>query len=267
MRSDSTLLDFSNKIFKQFLKIYPLQHHDRFNEEMAQDFRDLCEEVLRKQGLRGFLNLWIGVGLDLIKTAFEEQFKVRTNLTLEKLVRVGAVSAILSGVVSILLAFTHASPNWIQWTFRLKWIWLLLGGLNLLALLGYAAQNVIHEKNIGIGYWVSLLGATFITITGIFMPSDFQIWRLYSYGIDILALGFLVQSISGFLNKSSLGWNVICVALGIFMLTFNQLTPPRHIGFLFTWDATLFAILMGMAWIIFGLILLREYGQGKQVYQ
>jgi len=267
MKSDSTLLEFSNKLFKQFLKIYPPQHHDRFNEEMAQDFRDLCEEVLRKQGLWGFINLWISVGFDLIKTAFEEQFKVRTNPTLEKLVNAGAVSAILSGIVLILLGFTHASPNWIHWAFRLKWIWFVLGGLDLVALLGYAAHEIINEVAINVGFWVSLLGATFMTITGFFMPFDMQIWKLFAYGIDILALGFLIQSFIHLLAKSSFRWIVIHVLMGAILFTFNQLTPARHMGWLFELDATLFASLAGVTWMIFGLALLHGREQRKVFYK
>ena len=266
MRSDSVLLEFSNKLFRQFLKVYPKQHHNRFNEEMAQDFRDLCEEVLRERGLWGFVNLWISVGLDLIKTAFEEQFKIRTNPTLEKLVSAGSISAILSGAALILLAFTHASPNWVQWAFRIKWIWFLLGCLNLLALLGYATYQVICDKNIKLGYWVSLLGATFMTITGIFMPTDFQIWHLFTYGVDILGAGFLIQSITGLVAKSQVRWTVIHASLGAFLLTFNQLTPSRHMGWLFDWDATFFASLAGITWMIFGLTLLHGREQIKVSY-
>lgn len=266
MKSDSTLLEFSNKLFKQFLKIYPPQHHDRFNEEMAQDFRDLCEEVLRKQGIWGFINLWISVGFDLIKTAFEEQFKVRTNPTLEKLVSIGAVSAILSGIVMILLGFTHGSSNWINWAFRLKWIWILLGGLNLVALLGYAAHNVMNGIAINVGFWVSLLGATFMTITGFFMPVDMRIWKLFTYGMDILALGFFIQSFIRLPAKSSFRWIVIHVLLSVFLFIFNQLTPARHMGLLFKWDATLFASLAGVTWMIFGLALLHGREQIKDSY-
>jgi len=266
MRSDSTLLEFSNRLFRQFLKIYPPQHHDRFNEEMAEDFRDLCEEVLRKQGIWGFLNLWLRVGLDLIKTAFEEQFKVRTNPTLEKMVTMGVLSALLSGVTWILLAFTHASPNWIRWAFHIKWIWFLLGSSNLLALLGYAAHQFIRNQAIKLGYWVSLLGVTFMTLTGILIPVDVKIWRLFAYGVDILGAGLLIQSINSLPSRSSKRWTAIQFTLGTFLLTCNQLIPARHMGLLFDWDATLFASLAGITWMIFGLALLHGREQNKDSY-
>lgn len=266
MRSDSTLLDFSNKLFRQFLKVYPRHHQDRFNEEMAQDFRDMCQEVLRERGLRGFLSLWVSVGLDLMKTAFEEQFKIRTHATLEKMVRLGALSAFLAGVTSILLAFTHASPNWLDWVFRIKWIWFFLGCFNLLALLGLAVHWMLSEKTVGLALWLSLLGATFMTITGLFMPINIQIWRLYNYGLDTLAVGLLVQAFADLLARSSLRWIAIHFALGAFMITFNQLSPPRHLGLLFEWDAAFFASLMGVSWTGFGLALLNQQGQNKPLF-
>lgn len=258
MRSHSTLVNFSNKLFRHFLKAYPRNHRDRFHEEMAQDFRDLCQEVLRERGLSGFLRLWVSVGLDLVKTAFEEQFKVRTNPTMEKMVRLGAYSAFLAGATSILLAFTHASPNWLDWVFRLKWIWFFLGSLDFFALLGLTAYWSLHGKVTGAGIWLSLLGATFMTITGIFMPINIQIWRLYSYGIDILAVGLFVQILSGLVARSPWRWIAVYLSLGAFILIFNQFTPSRHLGLLFEWDGTLFASLMGIAWIVFGLLLLQN---------
>lgn len=227
----------------------------------------MCQEVLRQRGLRGFLALWISVGLDLMKTAFEEQFKIRTNATLEKMVRLGAFSAFLAGATSILLAFTHASPNWLYWAFRIKWIWFFLGSLALFALLGLVFDWILKAEPIGTGLWLSLLGATFMTITGLFMPRNIQIWRLFSYGIDILAAGLLVQGISGLFAKSSPRWIAVYFALGTVTLIFGQLIPPRHMGILFEWDGTVFAILMGMAWIVFGWVLLRNQEQSKVLYQ
>jgi len=255
MRSHSTLLSFSNKLFRKFLKAYPRQHQDRFNEEMAQDFRDMCQEVLRERGLLGFFGLWMSVGLDLIKTVFEEHLKVRSFPLLVKMVRVGAFSAVLAGATSILLAFTHASPNWLNWVFRINWIWFFFGSLNLLALSGLVAQWILQENKIGFGFWLSFLGAIFMTVVGLLMPTNIRVWRLYGNGIDILAVGLIIQTVFGLLAKSPLRWNVIRFALGFFMLTFNQLTPARNMGLLFAWDGALFASLMGISWIAFGLAL------------
>jgi len=258
MRSHSTLLDLSNKLFMICLNAYPRRHQDRFNQEMAQDFRDMCQEVFRTRGLIGFLGLWLSVGLDLIKTAFEEHFKIRSIPLLAKMVRVGAFSAVLAGATSILLAFTHASPNWLNWVFRIKWIWFFLGSFNLLAVAGLTALWSMQEEKIDFGFWLSFLGVIFMTVIGLLMPNHFRVWRLYGNGIDILAAGLILQTIFGLLNKSPLRWNVIRFALGCFMLIFNQLTPPRHMGFLFSWDGAVFAVLMGISWIAFGLALFNQ---------
>lgn len=258
MRSHSTLLNFSNKLFRKFLKAYPRRHQDRFNEEMAQDFRDMCQEVLYERGLLGFFRLWMSVGLDLIKTAFEEHLKIRSFSLLVKMVRLGSFSAFLAGATSILLAFTQASPNWIYWVFRIKWIWFFFGSLNLLAIVGLIALWSLQEEKIRFGFWLSSLGAIFMTVVGLLMPNNFRVWRLYGNGIDILAAGLLIQTISGLLAKSPLRWNVIRFVLGAFMVAFNQLSPPRNMGLLFEWDGTLFAGLMGIAWIAFGLALVDQ---------
>jgi len=258
MRAHSTLLDLSNKLFRKCLKAYPRRYQDRFNQEMAQDFRDMCQEVLQTRGTLGFLSLWMSVGLDLIKTAFEEHLKIRSFPLLEKVVRVGAFSAFLASGTSILLAFTQASPNWLNWVFRIKWIWFVFGGLNLLALFGSIAHHLLSQRKIGFGFWLSGLGATFMTVIGLLMPTNIRVWRLYNNGIDLLAIGLIVQSISGLLERSSLSWTLVRFTLGAFMITFNQLSPPRNLGAFFEWDCTLFASLMGITWIAFGVTLLRR---------
>jgi len=215
----------------------------------------MCQEVLRERGLLGFIELWMSVGLDLVKTAFEEHLKIRSYPILVKLVRVGAASAFLAGAASFLLAFTHASPNWVYWVFRIKWIWFFYGSLTLFAIVGLIALWSLQEEKIGFGFWLSSLGAIFMAVVGLLMPNNIRVWRLYGNGIDILAAGLIFQTISGLLAKSSIRWIVIRFALGGCMLIFNQLTPSRHMGLLFTWDGAFFSSLMGLAWIAFGLSL------------
>jgi len=99
------------------------------------------------------------------------------------------------------------------------------------------------------------------------MAGDMRIWKLFAYGIDILALGFLIQSFIRLPAQSSYRWIVIHVLLGAFLFTFNQLTPARHMGWLFEWDATLFASLAGVTWMIFGLALLHGREQRKVFYK
>ena len=57
-------LEFSNRFFKIFLRLYPAAFKERFSSEMAQVFRSLSKEIYEDSGGTGLLRLWIDVLLD-----------------------------------------------------------------------------------------------------------------------------------------------------------------------------------------------------------
>ncbi len=258
MISHTKLLNLSSRVFRKLLKIYPSSHHDRFKEEMIQDFRDLSKEVLETHGRAKFVVLWIQVGLDLIKTALEEYLHAQSILTLEKLIRIGAISSWMAAVLSGVLAFSLASPYWIDWVFFLDWIWLSLGVTALLALSALFAFQFLNQRPINFGLWLGLLGAFFMTAFGLLMPTDIKIWRLFLTGLDLLAAGLIVQAVSGYRKQAPARWTAILLILGLVMLMFNQLTPGRNLGILFNWDGTFFGCLMGLGWAALGTALLEK---------
>jgi serine/threonine protein phosphatase PrpC len=63
----------SARIYRLLLLSYPAQFRCRFQEEMAQTFRDCCREAVQQQGLWGLTQLWVIVLSDLFVTASTER--------------------------------------------------------------------------------------------------------------------------------------------------------------------------------------------------
>jgi hypothetical protein len=69
---------------------------------MAQVFRDLCREIYEREGLAGFLELWLTTLFDLLKTAIEERSKEVVQMTKEKFVRLSGWALMLAGATFML---------------------------------------------------------------------------------------------------------------------------------------------------------------------
>ena len=215
----------------------------------------MCEEVLHTKGLIGFLALWIEVGLDTIKSAFEIYLKLHLTPSLEKLTLLGSATGILMCSVSILFAFTQASTDWVYWTFRIRWIWLSLGLLALFPLMGYAALCSLDKVNLSIGFWLSSVAALLMFVIGINMPAKIQFWRMYTNALDVLALGLLIHAFAEFRSHRARTWGYIFASLGLFTFLTNYFSPAKNMSKLFPGDETLFALSMGLAWLVFALAL------------
>jgi hypothetical protein len=69
---------------------------------MAQVFRDLCREIYEREGLLGFLELWLTTMFDLLKTAIEERSREVVQMTKEKFVRLSGWALMLAGATFML---------------------------------------------------------------------------------------------------------------------------------------------------------------------
>ena len=113
MQQPHAMLSFSDHLYRRFLRAYPAEYRQGFSEEMAQVFRDLCREIYEREGLAGFLELWLTTLFDLLKTAIEERSKEVVQMTKEKFVRLSGWALILGGLTFVLgLGIGYADPNW-----------------------------------------------------------------------------------------------------------------------------------------------------------
>jgi hypothetical protein len=71
-RYDGALV-ISERLYKALLTAYPREFRSEYGPQMAQAFRDLCQEELRRSGMFGFGKLWVRTILDLATTALVER--------------------------------------------------------------------------------------------------------------------------------------------------------------------------------------------------
>jgi len=102
MQQSQAVLSFSDNLYRRFLRAYPAEYRQGFSEDMAQVFRDLCREIYEREGLLGFLELWLTTLFDLLKTAIEERSREVVQMTKEKFVRLSGWALMLAGATFIL---------------------------------------------------------------------------------------------------------------------------------------------------------------------
>jgi hypothetical protein len=102
MQQSHAVLSFSDNLYRRFLRAYPAEYRQGFSEDMAQVFRDLCREIYEREGLAGFLELWLTTLFDLLKTAIEERSKEVIQMTKEKFVRLSGWALMLGGATFML---------------------------------------------------------------------------------------------------------------------------------------------------------------------
>jgi len=102
MQQSHTMLSFSDNLYRRFLRAYPAEYRQGFSEDMAQVFRDLCREIYEREGLVGFLGLWLTTLFDLLKTAIEERSREVVQMTKEKFVRLSGWALMLAGATFML---------------------------------------------------------------------------------------------------------------------------------------------------------------------
>ncbi len=102
MQQSHAVLSFSDNVYRRFLRAYPAEYRQGFSEDMAQVFRDLCREIYEREGLLGFLELWLTTLFDLLKTAIEERSREVVQMTKEKFVRLSGWALMLAGAAFML---------------------------------------------------------------------------------------------------------------------------------------------------------------------
>ncbi len=77
-RKDRALV-VSEYVYKALLVVYTREFRSEYGPQMAQAFRDLCQEELGRGGVVGLAKLWLFTVLDLARTALAERSSGRAN--------------------------------------------------------------------------------------------------------------------------------------------------------------------------------------------
>lgn len=253
-------IQLSDRFFRRLIHVYPTEHRRKFGGEMAQVFRDLCLEVYRREGTVGLAKLWAGTLVDLLRTGLEHRVGALPLPSRRETVTIGAWSAIAAGATTLGFALTHASPNWIDWVFRLKWMWPTIGTLCLIGLFGLAADRRSRRQPLDLGLVVALFGAAVMAISGSLMLFLNRVWISFGNGLLILGGGLVLMGLARLWGAQAPRFYPLLLTTGAATVLLWLFAPAQYMGRLFRGDGALSAGLMGLGWIATGLALLRDRG-------
>ena len=99
----------SERVYKALLVAYPKGFREEYGPQMAQAYRDLLRDEVARRGAIGLVALRGRTVLDLCVSAFAERGRTAMPLlSSRRLVRLGGVSAMVGGALSLVLALLLA---------------------------------------------------------------------------------------------------------------------------------------------------------------
>ena len=102
-RATPRTVRFSVWLYRGLLIAYPLAFRRRYGAQMVQLFRDCCREATATDGSVGLLRYWLIACGDLIVSALAERRQEGLHMTRMRWIRLGSLSAIISGGISAVL--------------------------------------------------------------------------------------------------------------------------------------------------------------------
>ncbi len=286
MQQPQSLLSFSDQMYQRFLRAYPVEYRQGFSEEMAQVFRDLCRDIYEREGLAGFLELWLTTLFDLLKTALEERFK-ETYMTKEKFVRLSGWALMLAGVTLLLgfaisgipaANFDRADDPLAEYNyfydpfggedvlFEAASIILIPSAMMFLSVGMYGLRARYGEGSGKLGnnsLLISAAAAAAGFLATIFMSifSDEIWWTIWVYSMLAMFTGLLVFGIAAMQKRLLPRWNALPILVGIWfpVLFLSEQFGANLDNFGFLGGAILWIDVIGM--IALGYLLQGDVGE------
>ena len=231
MQQSHTMLSFSDNLYRRFLRAYPAEYRQGFSEDMAQVFRDLCREIYEREGLVGFLELWLTTLFDLLKTAIEERSREVVQMTKEKFVRLSGWALMLAGA-TFMLGFalggqetSFSDPLGGQDAF-VEYSQLVLIPLSMALLtVGMLGMRSRYGAQVGrFGRFSLVLGAIggaigFVGGIGLGLLLDGDGWWITTMlGLLLVLVGMLLFGIAAVRNRPLPRWNALPLITGSLFL-------------------------------------------------
>jgi hypothetical protein len=231
MQQSHAVLSFSDNLYRRFLRAYPAEYRQGFSEDMAQVFRDLCREIYERQGLAGFLELWLTTLFDLFKTVIEERSKEVVQMTKEKFVRLSGWALMLAGATFMLgfaigggeTSFSDplgGSDAFYEYS-QLVLVPLAMASFAV-GMLGMRSRYGAQVGRFGsislvigsIGGGIGLIGAIGL---GLIIEGD-EWWLTWSFGMLLVLVGLLLFGIAAVRKKPLPRWNALPLITGSLIL-------------------------------------------------
>lgn len=231
MQQSHAVLSFSDNLYRRFLRAYPAEYRQGFSEDMAQVFRDLCREIYEREGLAGFLELWLTTLFDLLKTAIEERSKEVIQMTKEKFVRLSGWALMLAGA-TFMLGFaiggqetSYSDPLGGSDGFY-EYSQLILVPLAMASFaVGMLGMRSRYGAQVGRFGSISLIigaiggGIGFVAAIGLFLLLQGDGWWLtWMFGLLLVLVGLLLFGIAAARKRPLPRWNALPLITGSLLL-------------------------------------------------
>lgn len=230
MRQSLLLLSYSDLVYQKILIAYPAEYRNQFSEDMAQVFRDLCREIYEREGLAGFLGMWLSTLFDLVITAIAERLKETASMTKEKFYQLGGWFLILAGISFIIgIGLVDGAPDRIP----LKPYEIVLyeyGAVIIMPLafllygVGMFALRARYGEASGKFGSVSLLIAGIGGVTGTFAAIGMfgfesePSWLILTVGMFVMFAGYFLFGIPAYRNKILPRWDWLPNLTGVWFV-------------------------------------------------
>jgi hypothetical protein len=102
---------YSVKVYQWLLNAYPSEFRDNYGLQMAQVFRDCCLRVVRQEGRKGVLKLWLITLLDFYHSVFEQYAHKESDMSKSKFIKLSGWALIVGAFVFLLSFLSGSVPG------------------------------------------------------------------------------------------------------------------------------------------------------------
>jgi len=187
-RGHERAVGISERAYRSLLRAYPRELRDRYGEEMARCFRDLCREELEDGSGLGLAALWARTLPELLYTALKERSTMLARNTYRSV-----------GGVALATAFVLLIPLLAEWPWTLAdFVFagaLILGTGLTFVLVARQASNIAYRFAFGIALAAAFLLVWLTGAVGIIGSEDDNANVMY---FGVLAIGIIGAIIARF---------------------------------------------------------------------
>ncbi len=258
----SSILLFSDRLYRLLLALYPADHRHEYGPHMAQVFRDVCHDAYAQQGTCGVLGAWLPVLFDLAITALEEHRRKGIRMSKSTLIRLSGPILIVAGVLLMSFSVSLLSPRDFWDTRGLYRVAYMMIGpafvLLAIGLIGVYMRFAARVNRLGrLGLMLAIAGAFGFGILFLVGVATEEAVGLLLFLLP--HFGMILFGISTAQSRALPRWNVLPLLVGLlpFVVVVRQIySAPGPYYFLFG----VFA-LVGLGYMLFGYVVLSDVSQ------
>jgi hypothetical protein len=237
-QADSRSTDFSVRLYRSLVGIYPANFRREYGEPMVQAFRDSARRAAQEGGELALLELWGRILVDTMKTVVEEHIQGGVYMTREKFIRLAGWALIFGSLFILTGWLAESRPDYNPYNYRSLLIDLYanLAALPLVSLgialtsLGMVGMFLRYGKeaggfgrySLGFGILSGLVSAT--GVIGLAVSDSEPWWSMFFLGWGLQSLFLAMFGWVNLRHNLLPRWNGLPFLTGIWMPSFMAIS-------------------------------------------